>query len=124
MANQEQSTGGNIVIIGPRNSGKTTYLAGLAYWSKRKKALAESEKSFLIRNKQSFTIHPLNDDAKSLQDQAERIIVKGKGGGTTELEKKSFRPTKIIPQGIDEIINEIDEDEIFIPNNNCEFIDY
>ena len=53
---------GNIVVIGPRGSGKTTYLTGLAYWQ--------------IQNKNSsFKVQPLNDDAMELQGKAENILI-------------------------------------------------
>ncbi|NEP03034.1 MAG: hypothetical protein F6K58_31175 [Symploca sp. SIO2E9] len=56
---------GNIFVIGPRKSGKTTYLAGLAYWSQRKMALKQK----------TFKVHPLNEDARHLEEQAKNIIL-------------------------------------------------
>ncbi len=53
---------GNIRIIGPRSSGKTTYLAALAYLPK-----ASGEKSY-------FKIEPVGEDAKKLAAEAENII--------------------------------------------------
>lgn len=58
----------NIVIIGPRKSGKTTYLAGLSYWQKLKDVLQE---------KRDYEIKALNDDASKLQDQAKNILLEG-----------------------------------------------
>ena len=59
---------GNICVIGPRASGKTTYLAALAYWEnhqiKRKKG-------------KSFHVQPLNDESKNLAEKAEDIILQG-----------------------------------------------
>ncbi len=52
---------GNIVILGPRWSGKTTYLTGLAYWPTRGEG-------------QSFEIEAINQDAKKLVGKAKDII--------------------------------------------------
>ena len=59
---------GNIVIIGPRGSGKTTFLAGLAYWPKLQ---AKKE------NKTIFTVTPVNEDTQKLQNMAEDLILEG-----------------------------------------------
>ncbi len=59
---------GNIVVIGPRNSGKTTYLAGLSYLPK---LIEEQKKKTILK------IQPLNDDAIELQKKAENIIRQG-----------------------------------------------
>ncbi len=64
---------GNICVIGPRRSGKTTYLAALAH------------SYSLQKNKQKLTIKPLNDESKKLQDKAQDIICQG----------FSFEPTVI-----------------------------
>ncbi|MCC3582679.1 hypothetical protein [Microcoleus sp. PH2017_30_WIL_O_A] len=56
---------GNICVIGPRGSGKTTYLAALAY---KKQTMGKSKK---------FKIIPLNDDSRKLADKAENIIRQG-----------------------------------------------
>lgn len=56
---------GNICIIGPRASGKTTYLAALAY----KKRLSSKSKN--------FSLQPLNDDSREIADKAENIICQG-----------------------------------------------
>lgn len=57
---------GNIRVIGPRGSGKTTYLAALAY--QPAKATWKHKK---------FHIQPLNDDTRNLADKAENIICEG-----------------------------------------------
>ncbi|NEP36929.1 hypothetical protein [Moorena sp. SIO3B2] len=80
---------GNIFVIGPRKSGKTTYLAGLAYWSERKMAF----------NQKMFTVHPLNEDARHLAEQARNIILSGDSlegtrlplGGVSDLPVYSFQ---------------------------------
>jgi hypothetical protein len=59
---------GKICIIGPRSSGKTTYLAGLAYWPDKQR---KSKRSSL------FTIQAIGDDAKTLKAKAEDIICQG-----------------------------------------------
>lgn len=58
---------GNIRVIGPRSSGKTTYLAGLAYWPQNSSTA----------NNQQFKITPLNEDTESLAYKAENLIVQG-----------------------------------------------
>ena len=58
---------GNICIVGPRNSGKTTYLASLAYWTDQKRTGAAK----------NFNVQPLNEDAKELAYKAENIICEG-----------------------------------------------
>jgi Double-GTPase 1 len=79
---------GNIRVIGPRTSGKTTYLAALAYWPDgRSKA-----------NKNSyFKIQPIGDDTKNLVNNAENIICQGNSleattvkGGIDEMPIYSF----------------------------------
>ncbi|AHJ29322.1 hypothetical protein PN465_05040 [Nodularia spumigena CS-584] len=57
---------GNIRVIGPRGSGKTTYLAALAY--QPAKAMWKSKK---------FNIQAINEDTKKLADKAENIICEG-----------------------------------------------
>jgi hypothetical protein len=64
----------SICIIGPRSSGKTTYLAGLAYWT---------ELHIQSRKGKIFTVEPLNEDTLNLKEKAENIICQG----------ASFRPT-------------------------------
>ncbi len=67
---------GNIAVIGHKGSGKTTFLAGLAYWPKRPQALKKSS---------HYQIQPIGSDATELQQKAENIITKG----------DSFEPTNI-----------------------------
>lgn len=57
---------GNIVVIGPRKSGKTTFLTGLAYWPQRQKALDKGS---------IFHVEAINDDAQDLVKQAKDKIV-------------------------------------------------
>lgn len=57
---------GNIRVIGPRSSGKTTYLAALAYQPAR-----------ASRKSKDFKVQALNDDTRKLADKAENIIVEG-----------------------------------------------
>lgn len=59
---------GNICVIGPRASGKTTYLAALAYWPDRNRQAGR---------KKVFDIQPLNDESKELASKAEDIIRTG-----------------------------------------------
>jgi hypothetical protein len=59
---------GNVVVIGPRRSGKTTYLAALAYLPMLK---AQKGKHT------NFKVNPLNDESRSLADNAENIICEG-----------------------------------------------
>lgn len=58
----------NIVVIGPRTSGKTTYLAALAYLPDLQGAKGK---------KTNFKIQPLNDESRDLADNAENILVEG-----------------------------------------------
>lgn len=73
---------GNICVIGPRSSGKTTYLATLAYWPDRTRSGRQAAK---------FTIQPLNEDAKNLAAKAENIICQG----------ESLEPTYVQVGGLD-----------------------
>lgn len=57
---------GNIRVIGPRSSGKTTYLAALAY-----------EPARGSRKSQNFKVQALNDDTRKLAEKAENIILEG-----------------------------------------------
>lgn len=56
---------GNICVIGPRGSGKTSYLAALAY---RNRIMGKSK---------GFKIIPLSDDSRKLAEKAENIICEG-----------------------------------------------
>lgn len=58
---------GNIRVIGPRNSGKTTYLAGLAYWPQNSSTASSKQ----------FKIVPLNEETENLASKAENLIVQG-----------------------------------------------
>lgn len=66
---------GNICIIGPRDSGKTTYLAGLAYWPDKQR---RSKKSSL------FSVEAFGD-AKILAEKAENIICQGESLPPTDV---------------------------------------
>ncbi len=67
---------GNIVIIGPRGSGKTTFLAGLAYWPKLKTK---------IKQKTQLNVTPVNEDTKKLQNMAEDLISEGESLEATKI---------------------------------------
>ncbi|MDY7008931.1 MAG: hypothetical protein SWX82_34745 [Cyanobacteriota bacterium] len=56
---------GNICIIGPRASGKTTYLAGLSYYSDYGGSSSK------------YTVSPLNDESRELKQQAKDTILNG-----------------------------------------------
>ncbi|MDJ0902163.1 MAG: hypothetical protein QNJ55_25510 [Xenococcus sp. MO_188.B8] len=58
---------GKICIIGPRSSGKTTYLAGLAYWPDKQRQDKRSSR---------FEITAFGD-AEKLKEKAENIICQG-----------------------------------------------
>lgn len=80
---------GNIRVIGPRGSGKTTYLAALAYWPDKRRAGNK------VKN---FAIQALNDETRELADKAENIIREGGSlepttvqGGIDSLPFYSFR---------------------------------
>jgi hypothetical protein len=66
---------GNICIIGPRDSGKTTYLAGLAYWPDKQKRGNKSS---------SFSVQAIGD-AKILEEKAENIICQGESLPPTDV---------------------------------------
>jgi hypothetical protein len=59
---------GNIRIIGPRGSGKTTYLAALAYYPD------ENRPGQKVKN---VKLRPLNDETRELAEKAENIILQG-----------------------------------------------
>ncbi len=71
---------GNICIIGPRSSGKTTYLAGLAYWPDQRRA----NKKYA-----GFNIEASGDDAKKLKIKAKEIIRAGAALEPTVVDKKA-----------------------------------
>lgn len=72
---------GNVCVIGPRSSGKTTYLAALAYKGKGG------------RQSKNFKIIPGNDDTRNLKEKAEEIICEGEG----------FEPNVIGQNGINNV---------------------
>jgi GTPase SAR1 family protein len=73
--------GGNIAIVGPRKSGKTTYLAGLAYHSHH-----EDQQGI------KYTITIQNEDSKNLKEEAERILLPQKDfKGTNKRDKTVFQ---------------------------------
>jgi GTPase SAR1 family protein len=55
---------GNIAVIGPRSSGKTSYLAALAQWSVLGQGLYQ----------QKFDVQAIGEDAEKLSEKAEAII--------------------------------------------------
>lgn len=57
---------GNIRVIGPKGSGKTTYLAALAYQPLRS-----------LKEYQNLKVQAVNDDTRNLADKAENIISQG-----------------------------------------------
>jgi hypothetical protein len=59
---------GNICIIGPRQSGKTTYLAALAYLP---------ELQLKTTGKSPFKITAVGEDGKKLSESAENILTEG-----------------------------------------------
>ncbi len=54
----------NLVIIGPKSSGKTTYIGGLAIYS-------------MLKSSQNYKITPNNDDAKAIAENAQNLIQAG-----------------------------------------------
>ncbi len=68
---------GNIRVIGPRGSGKTTYLASLAYWP-------DSQRPG--KKKKGLTVKALNDETRELADKAENIILEGESLEPTRVE--------------------------------------
>jgi hypothetical protein len=61
---------GNICIIGPRASGKTTYLAALSY-------LPELQAREKVKSKSLFKVKALGEDSKKLAENAENILKEG-----------------------------------------------
>jgi hypothetical protein len=76
----QASEGEMITIIGPKNSGKTTYLAGLSDWP---------EQRIQARKNSLFTIEPINKHGKSLRQEAQEKILEGIGLEPTELKPNS-----------------------------------
>lgn len=60
--------GGNISIIGPRSSGKTTYLAALAYHENHKVGHKKGVQ---------YTVTAQNPEARTLKQEAEIILLRG-----------------------------------------------
>jgi GTPase SAR1 family protein len=70
---------GNICIIGPRGSGKTTYLAALAF----------HEKHRLQQNKHNqYTITAQNPESQELVEKAKNILVNGSQLERTEIGRR------------------------------------
>jgi hypothetical protein len=70
---------GNICVIGPRGSGKTTYLAALAYFPEQK--LANGKRS-------PFRIQGITEEAKDIAEKAESLILEGASMEPTQLGEK------------------------------------
>ena len=75
---------GNIHIIGPQASGKTTYLAALAYQPLKTKQ----------KNK-NFKVQALNEETRELADKAENIILEGASLEPTRLHVKTIDDLKV-----------------------------
>lgn len=73
---------GNIRVIGPRGSGKTTYLAALAY-----------QPLLGVGQFKNLHIQAINEDTKKLAEKAENIILEG----------ESLEPTGVLVRTIDDI---------------------
>lgn len=71
--------GNNIYVFGPRSSGKTSFLAALAYWPERRN---------LLNKKSAFNIYGLSDDAKEISDKAENLIQEGASVEPTQIGEK------------------------------------
>ena len=74
----------NIHIIGPQASGKTTYLAALAYQPLKTKQ----------KNK-NFKVQALNEETRELADKAENIILEGASLEPTYLDVKTIDDLKV-----------------------------
>jgi adenylate kinase family enzyme len=75
---------GNIHIIGPQASGKTTYLAALAYQPPRARQ----------KNK-NFKVQALNEETRELADKAENIILEGASLEPTQKYVKTIDDLKV-----------------------------
>lgn len=73
---------GNIRVIGPRGSGKTTYLAALAY-----QPVQSGGKT------NNFKVQAINEDTRKLAEKAENIILEG----------ESLEPTGVLVKTIDDV---------------------
>lgn len=73
---------GNIRVIGPRGSGKTTYLAALAY--------QPVQPGGKVKN---YKVQAINEDTRKLAEKAESIIIEG----------ESLEPTGVWAKTIDDI---------------------
>ncbi len=73
---------GNIRVIGPRGSGKTTYLAALAY-----------QPLLGVGQFKNLHIQAINEDTKKLAEKAENIILEG----------ESLEPTGVLVRKIDDV---------------------
>jgi hypothetical protein len=108
---------GNIRVIGPRASGKTTYLAALAYWPEGRRG--SDKKSY-------FQVKPIGEDSENLMNSAENIICTGSNLEQTKIEmggiddvpiysflievKNSFQAPKTINLSVRDYPGEIFED--------------
>jgi hypothetical protein len=124
---------GNICIIGPRASGKTTYLAGLSYFNE------------YAGSRSSYKVQPLNDDACQLVEMAENTILQGSSIAPTrlgdrihtvddlpyysfqiEIRKGLFKPPNVLQLNVRDYPGEVFE-KILQANNEdaiyAEFID-
>lgn len=75
-----QTTGEQITIIGPKNSGKTTYLAGLAHWPVQRSKLGK---------KIPFHVEATSQDARDLEQEAQDKILSGVYLPPTEIKPNS-----------------------------------
>lgn len=73
---------GNIRVIGPRGSGKTTYLAALAY-----QPVQPGGKT------KNFKVQAINEDTRKLAEKAETLILEG----------GSLEPTGVLVKTIDDV---------------------
>lgn len=73
---------GNIRVIGPRGSGKTTYLAALAYQPVQ-----------AGRRRNNYRVRAIDEDTRKLAEKAENIIVEG----------ESLEPTGVLVKTIDDV---------------------
>jgi hypothetical protein len=107
---------GNIRIIGPRGSGKTTYLAALAYYPDKKRPGKKSK---------NIKLQPLNDETRDLAEKAENIILEGESLEPTTVEggidglpfysfglevKPMFQPPELINVAVRDYPGEIFEE--------------